>query len=53
MDNEQAWSGARCAECGRELEVEPIAAEAVEGSAHLTMVYICPVHGPVSLTDPD
>jgi hypothetical protein len=53
VENEPAWSGARCPDCGRELDVEPIAAEAVEGSAHLAIVYICPVHGPVSLTDPD
>ena len=53
MENQSAWSGARCPECGRELDVEPIAAEAVEGSAHLTIVHICAVHGPVSLTDPD
>ncbi len=53
VEIEPAWSGARCPDCGRELDVEPIAAEAVEGSAHLAIVYICAVHGPVSLTDPD
>ena len=43
----------RCPECGRELEVEPIAAEAVEGSAHVAIVYLCPLHGPVSVAGAD
>jgi hypothetical protein len=53
VDRDAALSGARCPDCGRELEVEPIAAEVVEGSAHVAIVYLCPVHGPVSLIDPD
>ncbi|MDB4932894.1 MAG: hypothetical protein JWM10_5378 [Myxococcaceae bacterium] len=33
--------------------MEPIAAEAVEGMAHLTIVYLCRLHGPVALVDPE